>query len=87
MIEGAGSAIRALVERAPLMPIRIGWSGVLGIARIKCKRSEVSDGSREPLFDASCVDCGRAATHVPMDRQPIAKDPWGRRCWVRMYID
>jgi len=24
MIEGAGSAIRALVERAPLMPIRIG---------------------------------------------------------------
>jgi len=24
MIEGAGSAIRAVIERAPLMPIRIG---------------------------------------------------------------
>jgi len=49
--------------------------------------SEVSDGSREPLFDASCVDPERSATHVPMDRERIARDLCDSRSSVRMYKD
>jgi len=37
LIEGGGSAVRALIERVALMPIRIERSGVWSIARMKCK--------------------------------------------------
>jgi len=37
LIEGVGAAVRAVIERAALVPIRIGWSGVWVIARMKCK--------------------------------------------------